>query len=98
MSRLESHTPARGQAGRRRQQLIPLPQPSSCGRDAHCIPVFSTNTIPVRQARSGTRARPGCRGSFGRWGGTSGATTAHRASLTSGLARRSAAHDPGHLC
>ena len=35
--------------------------------------VFSTNTIVVRQARSGTRARLGCRGSFGRYGGTSGA-------------------------
>jgi hypothetical protein len=43
------------------------------GRYLHWIPVFSTNAIPVRQARSGTRARLGFRASFGRCGGTSGA-------------------------
>ena len=46
--------------------------------------VFSTSTIVVRQARSGTRARLGFRGSFGRYGGSSGAhhrrhRVAHRA-------------------
>ena len=80
----------------RRQQVIPLPQPISCGRYSHWIPVFNTNTIPLRHARSGIGGRPGF--FFGRGGGISGSTTAHNSSLTSGLAMQRALHDQGHFC
>jgi len=43
----------------RRQQVIPDPQPSSCGRCSQPIPVLSTNTIPVKTRRSSIRLRPG---------------------------------------
>lgn len=63
-------TPDSCQSLNRRQQVIPLPQPSSCGRYSHGIPVFSTNRMPVRAARFGTRGRPpfGLAGSAGRRG------------------------------
>jgi hypothetical protein len=54
-----SQTPAFCQSRSRRQQVIPLPQPSSCGKSSQAIPVFSTKRIPVRAARSQTRLRPG---------------------------------------
>ena len=96
-TRCRSHqTPAACQSRSRRQQVMPLPQPISCGRYSHWIPVFSTNTIPVRHARSGTRGRPAfC---FGRGSGINGATTAHNASLTSGLAMQQSLHGRGHFC
>src|SRR5204862_4522494 len=63
------------QSRSRRQQVIPLPQPISFGRYSQGNPVFSTNRIPVRAARSGTRGRPpfGLGGSFG----SNGSTIAH---------------------
>jgi len=54
-----SQTPAFCQSRSRRQQVMPLPQPSSCGKSSQPIPVFSTKRIPVRAARSLTRLRPG---------------------------------------
>lgn len=53
-----SHTPASFHAARRRQQVIPEPKPSSWGRYSHWIPVCSTNRIPHRACRLGTRGRP----------------------------------------
>jgi hypothetical protein len=38
-----SHTPASFQAARRRQQVMPDPKPSSCGRYSHWMPVCNTN-------------------------------------------------------
>src|SRR5690242_10342595 len=75
-----SHTPAACQSRRRRQPVMPLPHPSSWGNISHGMPLFKTKMMPVKQARSGTRGRPplGLGGSRGR----SGATTAHRSSLT----------------
>jgi len=72
------HTPACCQSLRRRQQVMPLPQPISCGNISHCKPDLSTNTIPVRAARSGIRGRPpfGLGGS----GGKSGSITSHNSS------------------
>jgi hypothetical protein len=55
-----SQTPAFCQSRSRRQQVMPLPQPSSCGRSSQPIPVFSTKRIPVSAARSLIRLRPGC--------------------------------------
>ena len=39
---------------------MPQPQPISCGRYSHGMPVFSTKMMPVSAARSGTAraARP----------------------------------------
>jgi hypothetical protein len=89
-------TPAACQSRSRRQQVIPLPHPISCGKYSHWIPVFNTNTIPVRQARSGIGGRPGF--FFGRGFGNNGATTSHNASLTSGLAMQNTLHGRGHFC
>jgi hypothetical protein len=79
-----SHTPARCQSRRRRQQVIPLPQPISGGNNSQGKPALSTNMMPVRAARLGIRGRPpfGLSGS----GGSSGAITSHNSSVRIGLA------------
>jgi hypothetical protein len=46
------HTPACCQSRKRRQQVMPLPHPSSWGNISHGIPLFKTKTIPVKAARS----------------------------------------------
>jgi hypothetical protein len=56
-----SHTPAFCQSRRRRQQVMPEPQPISWGRSSHAIPVLSTKRMPVRTARSDKGLRPGYR-------------------------------------
>ena len=78
-------TPAFCQSRSRRQQVIPLPQPSSWGKSSQPMPVFSTKRIPVRAARSQTRLRPGyfCRRSFT---GMSGRMISHNESSTNGFA------------
>ena len=78
-----AHTPACCQSRKRRQQVTPLPQPSSWGNISQGMPLLSTKRIPVKAARSGTRGRPpfGLGGS----GGNSGLMLSHRASLTNGL-------------
>jgi hypothetical protein len=77
------HTPAFCQSLTRRQQVIPEPQPISCGSISHCKPDLSTKIMPVRAARSGTRGRPpfGLGGSFGK----SGSMISHSSSGTSSL-------------
>ena len=70
-----SQTPARCQSRRRRQQLMPQPQPISGGRSSHWIPVFKTNKMPVSAARSGMRGRPPR--ADGRCTGSQGTMTAH---------------------
>ena len=52
------HTPACCQATNRRQQVVPEPHPSSRGSSLQGIACRSTNSIPVRAARSSTRGRP----------------------------------------
>lgn len=54
-----SHTPAFCQSRKRRQQVMPLPQPISKGKSRQAMPVLSTNRIPVNAARSGMDLRPG---------------------------------------
>jgi len=73
-----SHTPAFSQSRRRRQQVIPDPQPISWGSISHCKPDLSTNTMPVSAARFGIRGRPplGLGGSEG----NSGSITSHNSS------------------
>jgi hypothetical protein len=79
-----SHTPARCQSRKRRQQVMPQPQPISCGSISQGMPLFSTNRMPVSAARSETGGRPPF--GFGRGGGNSGATTAHSSAETRGFA------------
>jgi len=78
-------TPAFCQSRSRRQQVMPLPQPNSCGRSCHAMPLLSTNKIPVNAARSGTRWRPG---NLGRrfFFGSSGWMISHNESVTNGFA------------
>lgn len=56
-----SQTPAFCQSRRRRQQVIPEPQPISWGRSSHAIPVLRTKRMPFRTARSSRGFRPGYR-------------------------------------
>ena len=80
-----SHTPAFCQSRSRRQQVMPLPQPSSWGKSSQPIPVFSTKRIPVRAARSLTGLRPGyfCRRAST---GMSGWMISHNESSINGFA------------
>lgn len=75
-------TPASCQSRSRRQQVVPLPQPSTFGRSRQGQPVRNTKMIPPSAARSGTRGRP----PFGLGGssGNSGSMASHRSSETSG--------------
>ncbi len=70
-------TPGRFHSSRRRQHVIPDPNPSSCGRNSHWMPVCSTNGIPDSTCRSGIRLRPGRRGSRGTGLGSSGSMRCH---------------------
>ena len=79
-----SQTPASCQSRKRRQQVTPEPQPSSGGSISQGMPDLSTKTMPLKQARSGTRGRPPL--GLGGSGGSRGSTSAHNSSLTSGLA------------
>jgi hypothetical protein len=54
-----SQTPAFCQSRRRRQQVMPEPQPISWGRSSHAIPVLRTKRMPLRTARSSRGFRPG---------------------------------------
>jgi len=56
-----SQTPAFCQSRRRRQQVMPEPQPISWGRSSHAIPVLRTKRMPLRTARSPIGFRPGYR-------------------------------------
>jgi hypothetical protein len=54
-----SQTPAFCQSRKRRQHVIPLPQPISFGKYSQPMPVLSTNRIPIRASLSETGFRPG---------------------------------------
>jgi hypothetical protein len=56
-----SHTPAACQSRRRRQQLMLMPQPISCGSRSQRRPVWRMNRIPVSTARFSSGLRPGFR-------------------------------------
>jgi hypothetical protein len=76
-------TSARFQSRRRRQHVIPLPQPISLGSRSQPMPLFKTKMIPVETLRSSSRGRPPL--GLGGSGGSSGAMIAHRSSLTRSL-------------
>lgn len=83
---IAAHTPRCCQACKRRQQVIPLPQPISCGKCSQGMPVFNTNRIPVRTARWSSGLRPGFR--FRRFfgGGKCGSINVHSRSSKIGFA------------
>jgi hypothetical protein len=83
-----SHTPASCHSLRRRQQLIPDPQPISFGSISQGMPLLRTKTMPVRAARSSMRGLPPW--GFGGSGGRSGWMVSHISSVTSSLAMYSA--------
>lgn len=102
-----SHTSASFQAARRRQQVMPEPKPSSWGRYSHWIPVCSTNRIPHRACRSGTRGRPAT--SFGSGAGSNGSVSDDSSSDTihgrdsrfptiRAASRQAASHLINHFC
>ena len=78
-------TPAFCQSRSRRQQVMPLPHPNSCGKSSQPIPVFSTKRIPVRAARLLRGLRPGyfCLRAFT---GISGWMISHNESSINGFA------------
>jgi hypothetical protein len=78
-------TPASCHSRNRRQHVIPEPQPISCGRYSHGIPVCNTNKIPVSTFRSSIRFRPGNRCRRGTFG-INGSKSSHNPSDTNGLA------------
>jgi len=78
-------TPASCQSRRRRQQVMPLPQPISWGRSSHWMPVLRTNKMPVNTARLGRGFRPGCRNRLF-FTGNKGSIRFHSRSSNSGLA------------
>src|SRR5215210_2345745 len=79
-----SHTPASFHSLRRRQQVMPDPQPISWGSISQGMPLFRTKTMPVRAARSSMRGLPPW--GFGGSGGRSASMVSHNSSVTSSLA------------
>ena len=79
-----SQIPVFCQSCRRRQHVIPLPQPISFGRYCQGMPVLSTKMIPVKVLRLSIGGLP----PFGRGGclGRIGSMSFHNWSFTSGLA------------
>ena len=75
-----SHTPAVCQSRKRRQQVIPHPQPNSCGSIVQGMPVRSTNKMPVSASRLPTGGRPPLDDAT--VGGNSGSTYSHNSSET----------------
>jgi hypothetical protein len=76
------HTPARCQRSRRRQQVVPEPQPISFGNMFQGTPLRSTNRMPVSTARSGIGRRPAYRRCRERRFGNNGSMCAHNSSST----------------
>ena len=79
-----SHTPAACQSRKRRQQVMPDPQPSSWGKYSHGQPVRSTNKMPVNACRFDTRGRPPL--GLARSGGNNGSMRSHNSSASNGRA------------
>ena len=90
-----SHTPASCHSLSLRQQVIPDPQPICWGSISQGMPLFSTNRMPVRVARSSTRGLPPL--GLGGSSGSSGSITSHSSSVTSFLAIPSAYPPPGFV-
>jgi hypothetical protein len=95
-----SQTPASCQSRNLRQHVIPDPEPISCGKYSHGIPVFNTKMIPARHARSGTLGRPPRHLALRFCFGNSGSITAHSSSPTNScthIASNSAVGNTGSI-
>jgi hypothetical protein len=79
-----SHTPASCQSRSRRQQVMPDPQPISCGSICQGIPVRNTNRMPASASRLPIGGRPPAGDRV--TGGSNGSITSHSSSDTNGLA------------
>jgi len=77
-------TPASCHSCSRRQQVMPHPQPISCGRSSQGMPVLSTNRMPVNVRRWSIGFRPPLGRGFG--GGRQGSMSSQSSSVSSGLA------------
>lgn len=75
-------TPLACHSSRRRQQVIPLPQPISRGSISKGMPLRRMKRIPVSTARSGIRGLPPL--GFGFSGGNNGAIASHNSSSMMG--------------
>ena len=91
-----SHTPASCQSRRRRQQVIPEPQPNSCGSTSQGMPDLededdASQRGPIGHARSAT---------FRAWVARmeQRATRAHNSSLTKGLLMFHVCHGQHRVC
>lgn len=84
-------TPAFCQAAKYRQQLMPEPQPISCGNICQGMPVRRTNIIPASARRCSIGFRPGYFRRRFLGGGNTGSMTSHRPSSTSAVAMLSPA-------
>ena len=73
-------TPARCQRRRRRQHVVPDPQPSSWGNMFQGMPLRRTNKMPVSTARSAIGLRPAYRRLRARRFGSNGSIRSHKAS------------------
>lgn len=71
-------TPNSCHLANRRQHVIPHPQPISCGKYSHGIPVRSTNRMPVSASRLATAGRPLLLSGLS--GGRRGSTSVHNSS------------------
>lgn len=78
-------TPARCHRTRRRQQVVPDPQPISWGSMFHGIPLRNTKRMPVRTARSGIGVRPAYRRRRDRRFGSRGSMRCHNSSSSKDL-------------
>jgi hypothetical protein len=89
-------TPALCQSRKRRQQVIPEPQPISGGRYSQGKPVESTKRMPRSTSRLGMRGRPplGLDGS----GGNNGSTTNQSSSVINCLAMRHSLYAKLRFC
>jgi hypothetical protein len=85
-----SQTPLFCQLRSKRQQVIPEPQPISCGRSSQGIPVRRTKITPVNTLRTSKGLRPGHRRRRGLGGGTKGLISSHSSSFNIGFAMCSA--------
>jgi len=77
-------TPASCHSCSRRQQVMPHPHPSSCGKSSQGMPVLSTNRMPVNVRRWSIGFRPPL--GRGLAGGRQGSMTSQSSSVSSGLA------------
>jgi len=78
------HTPAWCQSRKRRQHVMPLPQPNSLGNSSQGQPVRRINRMPVSAARFDTGGRPPL--GLATCAGITGSMIAHSSSSSNGLA------------